>query len=109
MWVMAAFQFVYTLEQAADESPNMVGVRGRIRAVKRDFLKLRSPLAKRKEESGSYPYPYSSARLDGSICWVLNAKGDVISRLGLSDRLLGLVEVVAKHIGPHNKWPPDSP
>jgi hypothetical protein len=108
MWVLAGFQLVYTLERSARGVESMKGLGNKIAAVMRDFLKIRSPLAKRREEAGNFPFPYSALRAGGSVCWAVNTS-TVVSRLFLSNRLLELVETVAHHVGPHKQWPPPPP
>lgn len=98
MWVMSGFQILYTLEKRMQVTGTRFhGLQGKIDDTKKEFLRIRSPLAKGKGFARSdFPYPWHSTRIAGSVCWYIDSK-TLITRTGLANKLVGLLLAISDH------------
>ncbi len=96
LWVLGAFELIRTLDQRARSkelySPED---RDRIRDLKKQFMRIRVPLAKlepaRAHEKTDNPVAWPTFADQAGVGWMI-AKGKFVTRKDLADRLLEMLE-----------------
>ena len=97
LWVLGAYEVIRTVAQRVRDKPGVLSgnLATRVKSTKKDFERLRIPLAKFEPAQAHTETDFASPRpglhKDHGISWLV-AKGVFISRRQLSDLLLALLE-----------------
>lgn len=100
LWVLAAYEMIRTISQTLQETNSGAEITSKSKVLKSDFERLRVPLAKfepaRKHQNTDYRFPLGCMQPGRGLCWAV-ADGVVISRMELSDKLVGFLLDLKKY------------